>query len=170
MNAVPPLMGPVTTGIDEKSNNDIYYDEPYHGSSANSPNYPLQANAKLRSEGEFASPDEINYYYDRCLSSVPYIEYGAKDGARLQFLIDIGAYKNFISPQIAKGCTPLFKLFHFQSAAGKIEITHQLTGPFFSPVTYWTEEWANYVFCPSGAQRLPWHYWRRYHEVNQGDN
>jgi len=76
------------------SNNDIYYDEPYHGS----------------------------------------IEYGAKDRVRLQFLIDTGANKNFISPQIAKGCTPLFKPFHVQSAAGKIEITHQLTGTFFSPI------------------------------------
>jgi len=28
----------------------------------------------------------------------------------------------------------LFKPFYVQSAAGKIEITHQLTGSFFSPI------------------------------------
>jgi len=68
LNAVPFPMGPVTTELDEKSNNDIYYDEPYHGSSANSPNYPLQADEKLRSDGEFANPDEINFMTDASLA------------------------------------------------------------------------------------------------------
>jgi len=57
-----------------------------------------------------------------------------KDGAKLQFLIDTGANKNFISPQIAEGCKPLTKPFPVQSAGGEIKITHQLTGPFFSPI------------------------------------
>jgi len=66
----PTFIGPQYqwAELDEKSNNDIYYDEPYHGSSANSPNYPLQADEKLRSGGEFANPDEINFMTDASLA------------------------------------------------------------------------------------------------------
>jgi len=57
-----------------------------------------------------------------------------KDGAKLLFLIDSGANKNFISPQIAKRCKPLSKPFPVQAAGGETKITHQLTGPFFRPI------------------------------------
>jgi len=57
-----------------------------------------------------------------------------KYGAKLQFLIDTGANKNFISPQIAKGCKPLLKPFPVQSTGGEIKITHQLSGPFLRPI------------------------------------
>jgi len=80
----------------------------YHGSSANFPNYPLQANDKLRSEGEFGNTDDKNFMTD---ASLAFHTQTFKDGARLQFLIDTGANKNFISPQTAKGCSPLFKPF-----------------------------------------------------------
>lgn len=54
-----------------------------------------------------------------------------KNGNILKFLIDTGANKNFVKPELAKTAIPTNVKFKIRSAAGDIEINKKIQGPFF---------------------------------------
>lgn len=68
-------------------------------------------------------------------SSLPYIEYRAKSGNILRFLIDTGSNKNYIRPECVKTQTPNERPFFANSVGGNIEITHHAMINLFGPHT-----------------------------------
>jgi hypothetical protein len=57
-------------------------------------------------------------------SSLPYFEYGMKNGRSLKILVDTGSNKNYIQKRYIKNPISNQKPFHVNSVSGNIQITH----------------------------------------------